>query len=182
MANHSTEFPAGRLSQQNLKDWFSMTGTYPNFTYTPGHEKIPDNWYRRAFGDEYTIPFFFEDVFGMAEANPQFLDIGGNTGTTNSFTGIDIEDVTGGLLNAKTFAQGNNAACYAFQLLLQAGPDSLEGPAELLTAALSKLTTSIGGAMAALDCPDLQGIQASQYTAATQKYPGVSKLNSKGAY
>lgn len=54
MANHSEADPAGRLSKSVLKTWFSITGKYPNFKYTPGHERIPDNWYRRAFGDEYT--------------------------------------------------------------------------------------------------------------------------------
>lgn len=52
MANHSEEYPEGQLNGEVLKTWFGITGDYPNFKHTPGHEHIPKNWYRRAFGDE----------------------------------------------------------------------------------------------------------------------------------
>lgn len=34
--------------------------------------------------------------------------IGGNTGTVNSFTGVDLGDTTGGVYNAQTLFEGNN--------------------------------------------------------------------------
>lgn len=119
MANKSAEYPEGYLDATVLKDFFSITGNPGNFKYTPGWERIPDNWYKRAIGDEYTIPFFNTDLTAAALQYPQFLDVGGNTGTTNSFTGVDLSSLTGGVYNAQNIFQGNNAQCLAYQFAQQ---------------------------------------------------------------
>lgn len=62
MGNKSAEYPEGRLDQEVLKSFFAITGESGNFVWTEGYERIPDNWYKRAIGDEYTIPFFLTDV------------------------------------------------------------------------------------------------------------------------
>lgn len=95
MANKSAEYPEGRLDQDTLKSFYSITGSPGKFVWTEGYEKIPNNWYKRAIGDEYTIPFFLTDVLAAAAEYPQFLSIGGNTGKVNTFTGIDPKDLTG---------------------------------------------------------------------------------------
>jgi hypothetical protein len=41
--------------------------------------------------------------------------IGGNTGKPNTFTGVNIADLTGGVFNAETLLEGNNLMCFAFQ-------------------------------------------------------------------
>lgn len=51
MSNKSATYPEGYLNGEVLKSFFSVTGTPGNFTYTPGYERIPDNWYKRAIGD-----------------------------------------------------------------------------------------------------------------------------------
>lgn len=170
MANKSAEYPEGVLNQEVLKSFFSVTGESGNFKWTEGYEKIPDNWYKRAIGDEYTIPFFLADQLAAALEYPQFLDIGGNTGTTNSFTGVDIANFTGGVFNAATLTQGNNLACFVFQLVTQAAPDMLEGLVEDVTSALSMLTSVISPVVAGLNCPKLESIQANEFT----KYPGAT--------
>ena len=119
MANKSAEYPEGYLNGETLKSFFSITGPPGNFKYNPGNERIPDNWYKRAVGDEYTIPYFNMDLTSAALQYPEFLDIGGNTGKVNTFTGLDINNLTGGVYNAQTLAQGNNAMCFAFQNLQQ---------------------------------------------------------------
>lgn len=43
MANHSAEFPEDSLSRFQLMFFFSITSKSGKFTYTPGHERIPDN-------------------------------------------------------------------------------------------------------------------------------------------
>ena len=119
MANKSAEYPEGYLDGNVLMDFFSITGTPGDFVYTPGWERIPDNWYTRAAGDEYTIPYFQTDLLAAAVQYPQFLDIGGNTGTVNSFTGVDLQDLTGGVYNSQTIFEGNNAQCLAYQFAQQ---------------------------------------------------------------
>ena len=42
--------------------------------------RIPDNWYKRAIGNEYTIPGFLADVVDFGEKYPPLLSTGGNTG------------------------------------------------------------------------------------------------------
>jgi hypothetical protein len=80
MANKSAEHPQGKLDGEVLKQFFSITGEDGNFKYTPGWERIPDNWYKRNLVDEYTIPYFQIDLTNMALQHPEFLSVGGNTG------------------------------------------------------------------------------------------------------
>jgi len=168
MANKSEEHPEGVLNQDVLKSFFSITGESGNFVWTEGYEKIPDNWYKRAIGDEYSIPFFLSDVIAAASQYPQFLDIGGNTGTTNSFTGVDITDLTGGIFNAETLLSGNNLECFAFQAIQQGAPDVLKGIVSDITTPLSKLNSNIDSLIAPLTCPQLQVYDTTQFA----KYPG----------
>jgi hypothetical protein len=60
--------------------FFSITGESGNFQYTVGHDRIPDNWYKRAIDVEYTIPGFLADVVDFGEKYPPLLSTGGNTG------------------------------------------------------------------------------------------------------
>ncbi|KAK4493885.1 hypothetical protein PRZ48_015070 [Zasmidium cellare] len=89
MANHTAANPAGDLNQDVLKSFFSITGDTGNFTWTPGHERIPDNWYRRAIGDEYGLNGLVTDIGTFAAQTPQINTPGCNTGTVNSFVEID---------------------------------------------------------------------------------------------
>jgi hypothetical protein len=77
---------------------------------------------------------------------------------------VDIGDLTGGVFNAATLTQGNNFACYVYQLAAQAKPDILLG-------ALDALTDAIGKAVSGLGCPQLQAIDTKQLEA----LPGYTK-------
>jgi len=175
MSNKSSEYPEGYLNGDVLKSFFSITeDAQGKFTYTEGNEKIPDNWYKRAIGDEYTIPYFNIDLLAAALEYPQFLDIGGNTGEVDTFTGVDAQDLTGGVFNAATLAQGDNAMCLAYQFAQQAAPDILKGLFSSLTKPLTQLSEAVGNAAAAAGgCPELTSIDNSQFA----KYPGAT-----GAY
>ncbi|KAN0106888.1 Cloroperoxidase [Hyaloscypha variabilis] len=174
MSNKSEEYPEGYLDGEVLKSFFAITGDPDSgFTWTEGNERIPDNWYKRAIGDEYTIPYFNLDLTAAAAQYPQFLDVGGNTGKTNTFTGVDIENLTGGVYNLQTLAQGNNAACFAFEFAQQAAPDLLKGLFSSITHPLSQLNDALGTVFSELSCPQLKSIDTSQFS----NYPGAT-----GAY
>lgn len=96
------------------------------FTYTPGHETFPDNWYKRAADDPYGITFFTIDSAAFALYAPEFFSIGGNTGKTNTFTGLDPGDITGGVTSIGDLSDPKKLACYMFQLGVQSTPDFLE--------------------------------------------------------
>lgn len=147
---------------------------------SPGHERIPENWYKRAIGDEYTIPFYALDLNAAALEHPQFLSIGGNTGKTNSFTGVDLEDLTGGLYNTQTLLEGNNLACFGFQAAVQFAPDLLKGLVKDLTTPLGQLGDALNSALNGLGCPQLGGDAWDE--SSFSQFPGFTKLKSDGTY
>jgi hypothetical protein len=138
-----------------------------------GYERVPDNRYKRAIGDEYTIPFFMSDLGAATQQYLQFLDIGGNTGKVSTFAGIDVKNVSGSVYILQTLTQGNNAACFAFQFPQQTASDVLKGLFSSLTAPLAQLNAAFSKVSAEISCPQLRSVDTSQFA----NYPG-----SKGSY
>lgn len=173
MSNKSEEFPEGYLNGDVLKSFFSITGEDGNFKYTPGYERIPENWYTRNVADPYGIPYLTLDTDAMGLAHPEFLVPGGNTGTTNSYVGLDPSNLTGGVFTLDNLAKGNNLACFAFQAGVQFLPDLLEGVYLDVTSAVSKANSAFNTVISSLNCPKLETIDQSQFN----QYPGYTKLN-----
>jgi hypothetical protein len=181
MGNKSEEYPEGYLNGDVLMSFFSITkNSDGTFTHTPGHERIPDNWYKRAIGDEYGIPFLNTDTVLAGLKHPKFLSVGGNTGKVNTFTGLQPEDLTGGIFNAPSLLEGNNLACFAMQFAVQAAPDLIQGSNVIsdLTGAMSNLTSALGSSLSGLSCPQLTKIDQSQFG----QFPGYAKLKANGQY
>ncbi|KEP51126.1 chloroperoxidase [Rhizoctonia solani 123E] len=159
VSNHSAEHPDGILNHDVLKTFYGITGNSGSLTYTPGHERIPENWYRRA--SDYTVVEVMQDFAKIAPGHPEFLSLGGNTGKVNSFVGVDPGDITGGIYNASNLLEGNNLMCFVYQALQIALLSNI-GASALFSAKLSP-------AMAKLSCPELK-----QYnTSAFAIYPGA---------
>ncbi|KAL6719045.1 hypothetical protein ACLMJK_003280 [Lecanora helva] len=171
MANHSAQYPDGYLDKETFKSFFGITGQSGSFKYQPGHERIPDNWYKRPVSDGYTIPGFLTDVLNYARRDPRLLSIGGNTGTPNSFTGIDVTAFTKGVYDGATLAQGNNLQCFIFQLVQSEAPGLLTGIYSDVTKALGALLKTISGDLVGLGCPRLESVDESQYG----KFPGYKR-------
>lgn len=176
MGNKSAEAPQGILNQDVLKSFFSITGNPGSFVHTPGNERIPDNFYKRAIGDEYTIPFFLLDLLAAAEQYPQFISVGGNTGKVNTFTGVDVSNLTGGVYNTNTLLQGNNLACFSLQIAQAAVPDLLKPIFSSITAGVNQLNTAFNNALAPLGCPQVTKVDQTLFNA----FPGYTKLNTAG--
>ncbi|CAE6412122.1 unnamed protein product [Rhizoctonia solani] len=166
MSNHSAEAPDGTLNHETLKSFFGISGSSANLTYQSGHERIPENWYRRPV--DYVFPLFSVDLVSMALEHPEFLSIGGNMGKVNSFAGVNLGDITGGVYNSVNLLEGNNLVCFAFQAAQQAIPDVLKGILGDLTAALGVLTSNLTPILSGLGCPELTKYDKSVFTA----YPG----------
>ncbi|KAG9125084.1 hypothetical protein FRC07_009049 [Ceratobasidium sp. 392] len=155
MSNHSAEAPDGFMTGEVLKSFFAVSGTSGNLTYNKGHERIPDNWYRREIGNDYTIIGIASDIIDVLKHVPEAVRVGGNTGKPNSFTGIDLAHLSDGLYNPTNLLEGNNLACFVFQRL---GFDPI--------GMLGKST----GLLSLLGCPELSQIDGSVYGT----YPGVN--------
>jgi hypothetical protein len=97
---------------------------------------------------------------------PKFFDVGGNLGKPNTFTGVDLSNLSGGIYNAGNIGKGNNAFCLAYQFALTLESDLAK---DLLTEAGG----AAGTAIATLGCPLLAKINKNQL----QKFPGYTKAN-----
>ncbi|KAJ8075152.1 hypothetical protein PM082_019480 [Marasmius tenuissimus] len=125
MANRSLEYPDGIVNRRTLRSFF---GVDEDLVYREGWERIPDDWYKRAVGDDYDLASYVLDVLDAALEYPIFLSVGGNTGTVDSFTGVSIEDLTGGVLNAEMLVEGDNLLCFLVEAVVQAvTPDVVKG-------------------------------------------------------
>ena len=167
MANHSAENPTGILSHQNLQTWFGISGQDGSYTAPFGHERIPNNWYRRSMTAPYTIPYFLADTVNAAALYPKFLSIGGNLDNrTNNFAGVQVEDLTGGLFRSSSLLSGNNLGCFAFQAASQIRSDLLN-----VGDLINRLQSAVGRIVSQLSCPQLMRIEASQL----EQFPGYQR-------
>ncbi|KAK5160778.1 hypothetical protein LTS14_001791 [Recurvomyces mirabilis] len=174
MSNKSYEYPEGKLKGDLLKKFYAISGQDGDFTYTPGHERIPDNWYIRNQLDAYSIPCLTLDTLSMSLQHLEFLSIGDKTGTTNSFVGLDPEKLTAGVFNAATLAEGNNALCYGLQLTVQELPDLLSGLFTDISGAQDKLGSVLNNATDSLGRPKLSSVNKDQFA----QFPGYTKAYS----
>ncbi|KXT16933.1 hypothetical protein AC579_4734 [Pseudocercospora musae] len=166
MANHSAESPLGSLSYNVIQSWFGIEGQNGAYTAPFGHERIPENWYRRSLTAPYTIPYFLGDVVNFAALHPEFLDIGGNLdGKGNNFAGVDLQNLTGGVFNSADLLKGNNLGCFAFQAATQVKADFVLAPV------LTQLQDVVGDIVTSLSCPQLQKIDEAEL----EQFPGYTK-------
>ena len=104
---------------------------------------------------------------------PNLLVLGGNTGRVDTFAGVNVSDLTGGVFNAAHLLEGNNALCLAFQAVSMATPDLLRGLVGNLARALAVLNEPLAHVLASLGCPQLAKYDPSLF----KQFPG-----SKGAF
>lgn len=71
----------------------------------------------------------------------------------NSFTGVDLGDLTGGVLDATTLLEGNNLICLVMEVVKTAAPNSLSTVFSVLTTPLELITDAIGSGLLSLSCP-----------------------------
>ena len=143
MSNKSAENPEGVLNKDVLKTWMSVTGPENNLQHVPGHESIPDNWYKRNALDTYSIPYFEADILYFAATDPQILTIGCNAGKVNTYNTISPSVLTAGASTVTSLL--SNPFCFGVQFLEAAGP-SLLGLSSTQTSALQPALQSAASA------------------------------------
>jgi hypothetical protein len=117
------------------------------------------------------------DTVAMIAQYPELGSIGGNVGTVNSFTGVDLDDVLGGVLNAGQLLENNNLLCFALQVVRMASPNYLNNLYKTVEAPLKLVDGILGGkSLLNLGCPvwdelTLEGKPL--WTALQDRYPGA---------
>ncbi|KAK3676945.1 hypothetical protein LTR78_003150 [Recurvomyces mirabilis] len=104
-----------------LRSFYGLTSSSDsNPTYTYGHERIPLNWYPRP--TPYGLAELNQDILSWTLKHPELASIGGNTRTTNSFTLLDLSNLTDGVLAAPKLLEKNNLLCFALEFVKLAAP------------------------------------------------------------
>ncbi|KAF7195117.1 Dothistromin biosynthesis peroxidase dotB [Pseudocercospora fuligena] len=155
-ANYSAENPSGALTHDILKNFFGVSGDRSNFTYQIGHERIPENWYKTTV--DYGLVQLNLDVVYFVTRYPHFASVGGNVGKVNSFTGVDLADPAGGVLNGLDLLKSNNLLCFVLEVVNFAAPNYLNDLVSTLAEPLKILTDAIAAPLLNMSCPQLDEI------------------------
>ncbi|KAJ7506107.1 hypothetical protein B0H11DRAFT_2186260 [Mycena galericulata] len=169
MSNHSVEHPSGFISAEGLASLYGMgPGSDGKLQYNRGTEQFPENWYRRP--DDYLLAI--TDMADVWLAYPETLSIGGNINGTNTFSPLNLGDLTGGLLNnTASFAEGNNAACFLFQAVQAAILSPLNIVEGIFSGILTQVSKQLGLQALIPACPQLEG----QKLSLLEQYPGYKR-------
>lgn len=180
LSNHTDDNPDETVSKHVLRSFYGITEDADNGTlsYNWGHERIPENWFPRQ--TPYTIPDFNAAEAALLLKQPELLSVGGNTGTVNSFAGIDLDDLTGGVFNAANLLEGNNLVCFALEVVKFAGPNALSSALKTLSEPI-ELLGKIAAPLVNLTCPVFEDLTVGGtdfWKYAMDLYPGANKSGS----
>ncbi|EME42780.1 hypothetical protein DOTSEDRAFT_176075 [Dothistroma septosporum NZE10] len=177
MSNHTADEPNGYFDGAMFKEFFAVSGDTPDdFKWLPGQERIPDNWYRRTSSNQYNALNVFTDLLPNWAAYPDTFRLGGNTNGVNTYGGVSLTDLTGGvftLSNLVTFNNGvpdaSNAACFFSQAIQQGIPD----PANLPLAQVAPIADMVNKYIKTIvpsgfDCPIVDKYDQTLFN----QYPG----------
>ncbi|KAF1943015.1 Cloroperoxidase [Clathrospora elynae] len=178
LSNHSSEQSEGVLSKEVFKSFWGVydSPTSPSgLAYRRGHEQIPANWYR--IPQDYTLVQLNLDLVKWYLTHPMTLSMGGNMGKVNSFVGIDLSDLTGGVLNANTILEGNGLMCFLLEVVKLGAPNSLGTLFKTLAEPLEMITDALAEPLLNLQCPEFGDLQSggTNLWAKLMNYPGAKK-------
>ncbi|KAL5121771.1 hypothetical protein ACEQ8H_000458 [Pleosporales sp. CAS-2024a] len=169
-ANYTSDHPEGYLSLETLKTFEGVKGQPGSFTWSTGSERIPDNWYRRPVAQPYGLTELSLDATAAVLQYPDLVRVGGNMGAPNTFVGVNLDNLTGGVYNAQRLTQGNNLICFGMQFASIGAPDMLKGLVNnVLSSAVSKLSNVLNPILQSLDCPDFTNYNGNLF----QQFPGA---------
>lgn len=148
--------------------------------YKRGYEQIPANWYKTPV--DYGLVQLNLDLVSWISKYPELASIGGNTGEVDTFTPLNITDLSGGLMNVPTLLENNNLLCFVLQIVGTFAPDSLSGLFSIIAKPLQLLTDTIGADLLDLSCPPAQELSLDNSPAVweslTNSYAGPQRAGS----
>ncbi|KIW01592.1 uncharacterized protein PV09_07064 [Verruconis gallopava] len=182
LSNHSAEYPQGQMTKEVFKSFWGVyddASAEQGLVYKRGWERIPNNWYRIPV--DYGLVSLNLDLLLLFSKKPELLSIGGNTGTVNSFAGVDMSDLLGGVINTTTLLEGNNLICFVLEIVKTVAPNSLSSLFQTLDKPLQFLSNALVGPLIDLSCPvfgDLEAGGTDLLAPLTAQFPGASRANS----
>jgi hypothetical protein len=179
MANFGDSRPNGSFPQndtshvdgyfRNEDDLYQLFGFTRDdngeVAYRSGHEQIPANWYRRS--TDYTHLDAAPCLQAMGQADPSIMIPGGNIGETNTFTPMDISNLTYGVYTEEMLSEWKNLRCFLYQVLVLATP--AQGMSMVMFLPGGSIATTLEEWM----CPKLEKLNKAMY----DRYPGYKRKN-----
>lgn len=130
---------------------------------------------------EYSLVSLNLDLVAWSLKHPSLLSVGGNTGTVNSFAGVDTTDLLGGLVNLSTLLEGNNLICFTLEVVKTFAPNSLSSLFKTLEKPLSLVTDTLAAPLLDLGCPEYKDLEAGGsdlFSELLDRFPGAKKAGS----
>ncbi|KAJ9134364.1 Oxidase [Pleurostoma richardsiae] len=178
-ANFSHENTEGVLNKKTLMSLYAVEEVNGTLVYNRGYERIPENWYRRPV--DYSLIDLNLDVVDWVLKYPELGSIGGNMGSVDSFAGLDLGDVTGGVLNLPKLLEGNNLLCFVFEVIKTVAPNSLSTLFKIIEVPLKLVTDILGTALLDVTCPAFADLTAGGKTlqeGVADLFPGANLTGS----
>lgn len=147
-----------------------------NLEYKKGWERIPENWYR--ISGEYGLVPLNLDLVSWVLQHPELASIGGNMGEVNSFAGVDLSNLTGGVLNSASLLEGNNLICFTLEIVKTFAPNSLSPLFSTLEKPLALINDAILDPLLDLNCPAFKELEEGGddlLASLLDKFPGAKK-------
>jgi hypothetical protein len=98
-------------------------------------------------------------------------------GEVNSYAGVDVTNITGGVLNLTNLLEGNNLLCFIFEIVKTVAPNSLSTIFSIIAAPLELITDAIGSTLLNLACPAFKDLTVGRQDfedGIKDKFPGAS--------
>lgn len=99
----------------------------------------------------------------------------------NSFTGVDLGDISSGVVNLTTLLENNNLLCFVFEVLKTFLPNSLSGLLSTLDVPIRLVTDTLAQPLLSLSCPawkDLTEGGEPLWDALQKQFPGATQAGS----
>lgn len=130
------------------------------------------------------MPDILTGVAQQCLAYPETCAVGGNTGTVNSFAGVQVGDISGGLFNSEALTDPAKLGCFLSQNIQAEAPsflsNVLQGPAlqsvlNLLTSQLVPTLAKGFGACNGINVKGGNGAKGVPLSKYGSKFPGESR-------
>lgn len=159
-----------------MRSFYGVHEENGELVYNKGWEQIPENWYRIAV--DYGLVQTNLDLVDWILQHPVLASVGGNLGRVNSFAGVNVEDISGGVLNATSILEGNNLVCFVLQVVKTFAPNSLSSLFKTLELPLKLVNDAVLNPLLDLSCPEFKDLTMDGkdfLTGLMDKYPGAAK-------
>lgn len=159
-----------------LKSFWAVYEEDGKLAYKEGWEQIPENWYRRPV--DYSLVGLNLDLVEWFVKFPILASIGGNVDGVNTFAGVNLEDITGGVLNATKLLEGNNLICFVMEIVKTFSVNSLSSLFKTLEVPLQVINDAVTDPLLDLNCPAFKDMTlggTDLMSGLLNTYPGANK-------